>query len=492
VLVAGIGDAGLMKDYYERVTRKFREIADDHEKISFGSYTIERFTTEARQEEEDRDANDEDFDELEFGRFDADDESFAAALDGLFGQLFSPDALPEKLVLCLTEDRLIVAPTPEQVKDVLRRERLGGSLVDTEAYQTLLREFRPLGSVRWLVNLADLFGVIEATEGDEAREALAMLGAKSMRSLIGHLLFDNKDFESRLEAMLLISGERTGLAKIFSMKNRPVMPPPSVSADNFIYASMNANATEMLDEIERMIRRDDPEAADEMRASLESMELPDGETLSLRKELLENLREPLTFAMAFQRPYGPQSTQLQLTLGHRDQQALSRFLEKASSLSGGMMTEREVRGTLAYDLAFGGFSLAPTDQAIIAGTTNAVEAALETPVPARNLAADPGFKRAAALAPREAWGLVYVDSRRMFEAALEMAKNRAALMATQFTNPANTIALSIVEAFTMGIDEDQLDAARQLARYQAPTIITVATTPDGIRLTQIQLMPDNE
>ncbi len=492
VLVAGVGDAALMRDYHDRATRKFREIADDYERISFGSYTIERFATEAHEEEKDRDPSDEDFAEETSALFSAGNESFATVLDEVFGRLFSAEAMPEELALCLTEDRLIVARTPEHVKDVLRREQGGRSLLDTEAHQVLVREFKPLGPVRWLINLAGLFEAMEAAEGQEAREALAMLGATSTRSIIGHVLYENQAFESKLEALLLLSGERTGLAKIFSMSNRPVAPPRSVSAENFIYASLNANVTEVLDEIERMIRRDDPDAADEMRASLGSMELPDGGTLSLRKELLENLRAPLTFAMAFQRPYGPQSARLQLTLGHRDQQAISRVLEKVSSLAGGMMTEREVRGTLAYDLAYGGFSLAPTDQAIIAGTTNAVEEALEMPPPERSLAADAAFKQAAALAPREAWGLLYVDSRRMFEAALEMTRNRDALTAAQFTNPANLIALGIVGAFTVNIDKDQIDAARQLAKYQAPRIITVATTPEGIRLTQIQLRAQSD
>ncbi|MFQ5806925.1 MAG: hypothetical protein ACE5I3_10790 [Phycisphaerae bacterium] len=493
VLVAGIGDAALMKGYYEQATRKFRELADNHEKVSFASYTIDQFTTEARGEgAEDEDPNDEDFDEFDLGAFDADDESFAAALDKLFGQLFSSDAMPEELVLCLTEDRLIAAPTPAHVKAVLRRERAGNSLVETEAYKTLLREFKPLGALRLAINLPRLFDMMAAVEGDEAEEALAMLGAKGTGSLIGHALFGSKDFESKLELLLLLSGERTGLAKVFSMKNRAVAPPAAVSADSVIYASVNANLTETLDEVERMVRRADPEAADQMRSSMETVELPDGETLNLRKEVLEKLREPLTFTMAFVRPYGPQSTRLRLTLGHRDKEAMARFLDKLSSLSPGMMLERELRGTLLYDIPSVGFSVAPTDNAIIAGTTDAVDAALQMPVPEESLAAEPEFKRAAALAPREAWGVLYVDSRRMFEAALEMVKNKDALVAARFMNPASFIPLRIVEAFTAGVGEDQIDATRHLSKYQAPSIVTVATTPDGIRMTQIQLVPSDK
>lgn len=485
VFVAGVGDGQLMKTYYDQAIRRIHEQADDHEKVAFGAYTFDRFTKEPAEEEEEDEEEPEELD-IEFPG--TTEEDMGAALEEFVGRLFSPEALPEQLVLCLTEDRLIVAPSTEHIRDVLRRERVGESLLETELYQTLRREFKPLGSVRFLINLAGVFEMIEAVEGEEAREALTLLGARGMRGLIGHVLFDNREFQSKSELLLLLSGERTGLAKIFSMENRAVAPPVNVSADNLVYASFNADVTEIIDEVERMVRRADPQAADQMRASMESIPLPDGQTLNLRKEVLENLCGPLTFAMAFQRPYGPQSMRLRLTLGHRDKEQMARFLEKFRNLLPGMMTERELRGTLGYDI-LGGFTLAPADDAVIFGTSDAVDAAFQKPAPEESLAADEAFKRAAALVPPAAWCLVYVDSRRMFEAALEMAKNKDALMATQLTNLTNMLALQIVEGLTAGIAEDQLDAAQPISKYLAQTIFTVATTPEGVRLTQIELMP---
>lgn len=482
VFVAGIGDAELMKSYYQRATRKFREIAGKHEAIPFGAYVIDRFTAEVHEEEQPNESE-ADFAEADFG---TDNEDFAASLDKVLGLLFFTDAMPEELVLCLTEDRLIVAPTPEHVKAVLRREPTSDSLLGSATYQTLLREFKPPGTLRFLINLPGWFELMRAAEGDKATEALAMLGAGSMRGVVGHILFDNQEFESKIEALLLLSGERTGLAKLLSMKNRPVSPAATVSAENSFYAGLNANVTEILDELERMIRRDDPDAADQMRASIESIELPDGQTLNPRKEVLEHLRAPLTFALTFRQPYGPQSTHMLLTLGHRDKAALARFLEQLSSMFPGMLIQREVRGTLVYENLFLGFSLASTNDALIIGTTNAVDTALQTPTPVKSLAADPTFQRAAALAASEAWGVVYVDSRRVFEAAIELAKNKDASTTTQ---PANLIALGIVEAFTNGIEENELDTVRRLAAYQAPSIITLTTTPAGIRIVQVQLVP---
>lgn len=486
VLAAGIGDVSLMRDYYDKATRKFREIADNHEKLSFKSHTIDYFTTETSSEQDENGADD-DPNEFSFDEFGSGDAQLAEMMGELLGTLFSADSMPPKLALCLTGDRLIAAPTPDAVKAVLRRERSGPSLTDTESHKTLLREFKPLGAVRLLINLAGLFDLMEATEGDKARDALKILGARSARAVVGHVLYDGDKFESKIEALLLLRGERTGLPKIFSMENGPVTPPPSISADSFMYVGLNANLAAIVDEIERMVRLDDPEEADRMHATLESIEIGDGETLSLRRELLEKLSAPLTFALGFQEPYGPDSVRMLLTLAHRDKDALGRFLEKLSNMWVGMLIDREVRGDLIYDGAFGGMSLAVADDALLGGSTPAVESALRAPSPEHSLARSSGFKAAAALAPKEAWATFYVDSKKMYEAALEMARDKGALRAAQFTNPANLIALQIVESMTMGIEEGKLDAARRLSKYQAPSIFTVTTTPEGIRAVQIQL-----
>jgi len=490
VLVAGVGDRELMRGYYQRATGKLREVADNHEAVSFGSYTLDHFTTADRADDEadeDEDPNDLDLDTAML-----DEDDFMGAMDEVFGEIFSADALPEELALCLTEDRLIVAPTLEHVKDVLRRERAGSSLAETELYGRLRREFKPLGSMRMLVDLRSLFEIIAKDDGDEARESLEIVGAKGIRGLIAHARYDGKEYESKGEMLLLLEGQRTGLAKIFSMKNRPIAPSASVSAGSLIFASMNINPTDIVDEVERMVRRSDPETADEMHKSMESIELPDGGVLNLRKDVFEHLRGPLAFALAFQRPYDAQSTRLSATLGHRDKAAMNRLLDTLGLMSGGMMIQRELRGTMVYDIPFGGISIAATDDAIVAGTTNTVDVMLQTAAPEQSLAASATFKRAAALAPAEAWGVVYVDSRRLYEAVIELAKNKEALMAAQFSNPISMLALQMVETYAGDADAQQLDAIKNLAKYQAATLMTAETTPDGIKFTQIQLKPDGE
>lgn len=486
VLAAGIGDAAVMRDYYDKATRKLREVADNHEKVSFKSYTIDYFTSETKEESEETDEA-TDPNTMDFEDFGGSDEQLAAMMDEMFGSIFSSEAMPEKLALCLTDDRLIAGPNPDAVKDVLRRDGSAPSLADTDTYKTMLREFKPLGATRFLVNLSGIYDLIEAVEGDEARDALKLMGARSATAVIGHGLYGGGEFESKGEALVLMSGARTGLAKIFSMENSPVKLPDSVSADNFLYVGVNLDVLAIIDEVERMVRMDDPAQADEMHKDLESIELAEGESVNLRTEVLANLRPPLTFNMGFQKPYGPDSTRMLLTLGHRDKDALAGFLEKMSNAWVGMLIDREVQGAVVYDAAFGGVSLAVTDSAVLAGVTAALESTLRSPSAENSLSNTADFKTAAALAPKEAWATIYVDSKKMYEAALAMARDKDALRAAQFTNPASIIALQIVEALTMGIEEGDLDAARRLMKYQAPAILTVATTPEGIRLTQIQL-----
>lgn len=492
VFVASVGDAELMRTYYDGAMRKLAERAGRHEQIQFGLYTMERFTRESPATQPDgKLAGGAKPGDALLGALDLHERSFPALLEEFPSRLFSPESMPDELVFCLADDRLIIAPTPEQVKDVLRRERMGASLAETDAYRTLLRVFKPLGSIRFWVNLSRLFELMEVTEGAKASQALTTLGAESATGVVGHILYDGRQFEGKCEALVLFRGQPSGLAKILSMKNRPVSPPPSVPDDSGLYASLNVDVLATVDELERMVRREDAEAADELRATVESMQLPDGQTLNLRQELLENLSPPLTFVLGFRRPYGPQSTYVRVTIGQRDQKVTARFLEKLSNLWPGSLIQREVGGAVAYDV-LGGVSVASEEQVLVVGTSAAVDETLQGVSSSGSLAADPRFQQAAALVPAEAWGVLYVDSRRVYEAALELSKNKAALMGTQLQNPANVIALKMAEAFASDGDEDQSEAARQTAKYLAPSIYTATTTPDGILLTQIELLPTGE
>jgi hypothetical protein len=489
VVVAGISDATLLRDYYDRATRRFSQIARQHEQIRFGAYTLDHFTSPARPDGEKR--VHEGPSAIRFDELTAEPESFGGALDTLFGGLFSAESMPAELVLCQTEDRLIVAPTVEHAKRALQPRPDGDSLADTEPYRALREAFHALGSVRFVLNAQRLFEIMEATQDDEVRKALAVLGLKSAQGLVGQVSCGTPQFDWKLEAVLLLSSERTGLANILSMKNGPMVPPAFAPADSLLYARLNVDVAALLDEVERMVRRGDPTAADELRGDLESFTLPDGSALNVRQELLGHLCEPLTLALGFQRPPGP-SARILLTLGHHDRAAVARFFEKLAGALPGTLIERDTRGTPAYDLPLLGVSIATADDALLVGTADAVDAALQAPTPAQSLAGDPRFQHAVALAPGQASAVVYVDARRLLEAALALSEHEDALEFASVGGAPNLLLLQVAEAFTVAGQRPPRDTLRQLSGHLAPRIITLATTLEGVRFTQIDLAPKDD
>jgi hypothetical protein len=494
VLVASVRDRELMKDYYDKVVARLREQSDQHEMVAFGSDEIASFSrpsagSGSRAGLAAGDENEEDF-EAGIGQDElATEEDMTFFVQKALDRIFSPDALPEKMALCLSGDRLVVATgTADPIRDVLRSEKRERCLLESEDYRTLLREFQPAGPVRFFVNLPRLFE-LASTRNEQARNRLSLLGVQSLRNLVGHVDYGAEAYDGKFEALVQMSGERTGLPRILAMKNRAVEPARSVSSEVVMFASVNVSALEVLDEVERMVRQADPSAADQMRSSLREIPTPDG-TLDLRKELFENLREPLTFAWSFVRPYGPDSPRMLLSIGHKDRPAMERLLATLSA-STGLLTQRELAGVQIFDVMMWGFSLATTSDAVLLGNPPAVEAHVQA-APSESLTEDAAFRRAARLAPREAWLTLYVDSYRMCEAALGLARHRAAMESMSFTNPAAMMSLSLLDSLAGGeVNEQKVEAARKLLKYQAASIMTITTTTDGIRLTSIQLKPES-
>jgi len=292
-------------------------------------------------------------------------------------------------------------------------------------------------------------------------------------------------FDTRAELLLLTSGERTGLMKILSPKNQPLAAPEGLAAGTTMYLSAAINPSETLDEIERMVRADDPEAADQMRASFDSVTLGEGEKISPRKDIIDNLREPLLFSFGFSRPYSPESPRFTLSIGHRSKSAIERVVEKLRTMVG--LIDRDVRGTTVYDAPTPfKLSVALTNDRLLFGSTASVEDALQTTRDS-GLAPDPTFKKTLELAPKEAWLVLYVDGKRLYEGVAELAKFKAALMQQQMTgNIGAGIAYGMAEAFSPG-ETDNSAAMRRVAEFQSSGIFTLTTTSDGIRFTLLNL-----
>jgi hypothetical protein len=371
VLIASVRDRELMKEYYGKIIARLREHSDRHEMIPFGRDEIACFYREpaasdrAGQTRGDEEEAEEDS-EAGGGPGELNEEDMSRLVREALDNFFSPDAMPGQIALCLSGERLVMAPTAELIRDMLRGEKRERSLLDLDDYRNLPRHFNPVGPVRFFLNLPKLIE-LATREDEEARKTFSSLGLQSLRSVVGHADYGAEAYDGKFEALVLMSGERSGLPKLLTMKNREVEPARTVSSETVMFASLNINALEVLDEIERMVRQSDPAAADEMRTSLQEVPTPDGK-LDLRKELFENLREPLTLAWSFVRPYGPDSPHILLSIGHRDRPAIERLLATLASTTG-MLTQRELAGVQVFDVGVWGFSLAPTGDTILLGNT---------------------------------------------------------------------------------------------------------------------------
>jgi hypothetical protein len=100
------------------------------------------------------------------------------------------------------------------------------------------------------------------------------------------------------------------------------------------------------------------------------------------------------------------------------------------------------------------------------------------------------MRRAAAAVADQAWLTVFVDARQIVEAALGLAEKRAEIESTAFMNPSAMVTLNLIESTLGGkLDEQTLAAQRKLLRYQAPIILTVRSSADGVHVRGVVLKP---
>jgi hypothetical protein len=493
-LIAGIGDAALLRKYYDSAVGKLKEVAK-HSTESAGTYTIDIFTRTDEPSDRKR-ATPEEKEDRELEELGPGAPPLGKPVDKLIDEeldeWFRPENAPRTLAACLTEERLIVAATPERVRAILRREKGRESLADTADHKDLLRHLKPLGTVHFQVDLPRVLELAKAetTSADEAKEfaeAVKILGAEGLRSLVGHVRVGASSYDMKMELLFLMSGERSGLAKILSMANQPVTPPAFVPADVCQYLSINLQPGPLMEEIERMARQSSPEAADSFRRMLEEIPLPSGQTINLRQEFIEHLTGPLTFILNFTQPLGPESPRLLLTLGHRDQSAMARFLGQLAPY----LQSRELRGTQVFDLSIvPGVSIAAAPDRLVAGNASALESALQ-PASGPTLADTNGWRRAARHIPEQAWAVFYTDERAMLNTALEYAKNKELLAAGGMFNPAAFLLQQAYGPLLTSNDETQMKQFRKLLDYTSKGVLTAATTPQGVRLTFVTLRPED-
>lgn len=489
--VGSIGARDVMRDYYDRGLRRLKSVATGHETENVGSYTIDTFRYEPKPAESTDPSEGEAGGELA-EEFDPEtvfeEQNLTQIFESALAELFTAESLPPRFAACLTEDRLIVGLDPADVKGVLRRQRGGESLTSLDDHKEMRRLFKPMGVLRFFLNIPKLLELgrrFDAT-GETAKEFSA-LGLTNVGAWCGHGGVDEKS--EFFDSIVFIRGERTGLPKLFSMANALTADAGSLPANAVLAMSFNVNLGEAIDEIEKMVRRNDPADADQMRQSLEAVPMGDGPPLDLRRELFGRLRPPLSLSLGFDRPYGPDSPKVLVSVGHNDQQAIGRLLGRVRETLPPPLTDRDLNGTPIFDTPFG-FSFAASSNAICFGSTAAVERAIQPGASDPGLKADSAFRRVAAVSPAECSGLMFVHGRRLLEAGLEMLQHEEAIQASLLTNPASAIAFGVVQSISGSVPKDKIEQARRALQYQGAGLVTWITTPEGIRLTQHQIPAD--
>lgn len=478
-LIAGVGDKELLDKYYTSIVTRLKDYGRV-ENTDVAGTAADIFTRKDDTSADDETNGDEDEFDFESG-----DELSPEAISKAFDDLFNTDALPEHLALARTDDRFIIATSDDALRLGLRPGNR--TLADADDHKAFLRTLRRPGTIHFLVNLPKLIEVARATvpesDAETLRTTLQVIGAEGLRSLVGHVKLGASSYDSKSEVLVLMSGQRSGLAEMLSMDNRPTTPPPSVDADTALYASLNLNVSKLLDQVERMVRQQDPQAADQMRQAIEQAPLG-AKSVNLRQDLFQYLRGPITVAVSIAEPITAEAVHSHVALGLTDQQAIVRFI---SSI--GLFAPQDIHGTQVFTSMLGpGIGIAPLTDRLVLGAMPVVQNLLNGESSA-TLAQTNGWRQAARFVPDEAWFTLYLDNRRLMEAAAKLADDPSAGMAVD-----SDFGLALLGQFYGEAMSDMQSASetvkQKLFDYTGSQIITVSTTPEGVLFTAVELKPE--
>ncbi len=481
-LAVGVADQARMRAYYRQAVRRLRDRVNEYERQEFADERIDVFIRgeldPSDQDSAHQDANKPADDDTPL------DLSPSVSFNRLLDRIFRKDSLPPRLAMCLTDERLIVATDEALIKGVLRGWKSSPTLAEADEYRYLLRKFEPAGQVRMLISMPRVVDAIRQQD-DAAAALFASMGIDNIRSVLAHIRYGERDYDSRLDVLVHTEGEPRGLVRIFAMPNRPVQPTRFVPDDTAFYLSLNLDFQRLFDEIERMLRQRDPAAADAFIRSLTEVTTPDGQTINLKDQLFANLGAPLEVLWRFSPPYGPETVRVALRVPIRNADQIRGVLRAVGPSAG--LTERDLEGATVFDLAFGGISIGVQEAQLVAGVQAAVERAMQQAETVAPLATSKRFKAVARFVPQGAWGLFYSDGERILKAMLGMARKRKEFETTMFTNPLAGMGQVMAAALSESIPPEKLDDAARMAEYQSVELLTVSSSPDGVWLRAIQV-----
>ncbi|MCA9243104.1 MAG: hypothetical protein KDA32_04050, partial [Phycisphaerales bacterium] len=440
----GVGNAALMRDYYDKITKRMRDIFSDTRSEKVGDAEIVEFR---RKPDPSQATNGSDPNDFDFG--DAD-----AALDLGIERLLSPDSLPDHIAACLTPKVLWVGSSADMIKSAMSVKPGEDALSDTPAYKRLEQVYTPLGQARVLLNIASIRRLAERRQGPDAQALFETLGLDHVDAIVGHgsLQVDGGNFS---EFLFVSDKKPTGLLGLLALENTPITPDGTISANTCLYARLNLNVGEFVRETEAILRRQDPDTADAMRRALEDAPGPDGERVNLRAEVIDSLNGPVVLACRFDEPFSIATIRWLITIGHDNQARISRALTKLGSAFG--LFPRPIGEVELFDVPpFA--AVAVGQKTILLGDRGSVEGALRGGAPASPLADQPDFVKLAKRASPSAGLIAYVDQQAFF------AGVRGVML-------------------SLGVPAAQIDIPtepREL-RTLTPTIMTLSSTPEGLR-----------
>lgn len=484
VLVTGVGDAGLTRQYIELALARLARTGRHDTRVLHGQEIHVVTTAVATQPSAPAAAEESLFEEDDTGAADS-------LLDELLNDWLAPERFGGNLAICLTSSRLIVARSPEAVEAALQRSD-AESLAAAPTYRALCENLAPAGPVRFVVNVPAFVARRQAqTTGDRAaaealRHNLDVLGADCVTGLVGHLTIGGTH-EMRLSALLLTGPQRSGLVRLLSLDNAALAPAASVSADTVAHMRLGIDLGRLMDDVEGLLRRVNAQQADEFRARLEHLPLLAPEPVNLRRELLAHLTGPITMTVEIVNSGAAVTLRPLLAIGHNDRDALTQFLTAHAPL----LTPRSEGDTTIFDMTLpppvGPLAVAVLPDRLLLGTPAAVTAAVAGP-PATPLTATQTWWRLAADAPQEAWGVVYLDAGRLYAGALDFAAHREEVLMRGVPDAGT----QFLAALAAEVRSEDATEARKLLRYVSPVLMTLATTPEGLRLTRVDLKPEPE
>lgn len=447
----GVGDKALMRDYYDKITKRMRELFAETKTETYRDVEILEFVRAAPAEGADED---------EFDPNDFDFGTSEEALDLGIERLLSPGSLPDRLACCLAGDRLWVGGSTENLKAAMRVKPGDDALVDAPTYKRFERVFAPLGQFRFYFDVTAARKFVERELDAETREMIELLGLDTIEALVGHGSFQTDGFNV-VDMLMMARGEFAGLPKLLALPNAPIAPDRGVSDQSTVYGRMNLDVANFVTEIERLVRRANPESADAMREALERAPGPDGETINLRRELIEPLKGPVALAARFDQPYSVTTIRWVMSVGHRDQSLIVRTLTKVVSSFG--MFPREYQGVEVFDVPpF--VSIAVTPRAVLIGDRISVEVTIAGGAATTSLADHADYALLAKRLPSDAGAVFFVDQRAFYR-GLNGVRESLGIPA---------------EAMDVPTDPAMIDKLK-------PSLLTVTTTPEGLRITQFTI-----